>query len=192
MRTTTDVRLVMRPDVAELHHRHPGILRIQIVEPGRTPAEPQPQSVESVASKQQETECRRASAMPTSTRVSSGRLEDPTHLVHQLLGTANRMRHVDLCPHFTTRFTSLPGTTITFTTVLPAMRDWTFSSASAAASISFGLGIGGYAHHVHQLAVDLHGDLELVFLGQFGIALGPGRRRTAPSSPSSSHNSAAR
>ncbi len=50
-----------------------------------------------------------------------------------------RLRRAVLLPacgrghYFTTRFTSLPLTTMTFTTVLPAMRAATFSSASAAA-----------------------------------------------------------
>ena len=55
------------------------------------------------------------------------------------------------------------------------MRDCTFSSASAAASIVFGIGVRGHAHHRHQLAVDLHRNLDLVFLRQFRIALRPRR-----------------
>src|SRR5208337_2750736 len=37
--------------------------------------------------------------------------------------------------HFTTRLTALPGTTITFTMFLPAVRAQIFGSASAAASM---------------------------------------------------------
>ena len=163
----------MRPDVAKLHHRHPGILRVQIVDPCRLRRNCSRNLLNLSPANQQ----KRNAEEPAPCDFDKGEqrtTEGPTHLVHQFLGPANRMRHVDLCPHFTTRFTSLAGTTITFTTVFPAMRDCTFSSASAAASISFGIGIGGHAHHVHELAVDLHRNLELVFLGELGIAHGPG------------------
>lgn len=39
--------------------------------------------------------------------------------------------------YFTTKFTSLPGTTMTLATDFPTVRFWTFSSARAAASIVF-------------------------------------------------------
>src|ERR1700739_5028636 len=85
--------------------------------------------------------------------------QHPAHLINQRLRAAN-LRCSAVCDHlstchvthhfttgvpgdgslslgWTTRFTARPGTTMIFTTFFPAMRALTFSSASAAASITF-------------------------------------------------------
>ena len=76
---------------------------------------------------------------------------------------------------FTTRFTSLPGTAMIFTTVLPARRAATFSSACAAALISSRSASAAQdLDHVHQLAIYLHRDLDLVLARKLRIGNGPG------------------
>src|ERR1700691_4993679 len=117
---------VNRPCVDQLYRRLPWILPVDGIQTGRRwrhldknplhldPADNQKRNAEQPAPAYLDSDEQRP-------------VEDPTHLPHQRLRPAQRSGHR------TTRFTSLRGTTITFTTVLPAMRACTFSSVSAAA-----------------------------------------------------------
>ncbi len=72
-------------------------------------------------------------------------------------------------PYFTTRLTSLSGTTIAFTTCLPSSSGWTFSSASARALQFFLRRAERQVNAAAQLAVDLDHHLGQLFARQFGV-----------------------
>ena len=86
----------------------------------------------------------------------------------------------------TTRLTSLPGTTISFTTSLPSRCAPTFSLARASSSSSSSRGLRRRLDAVAQLAVDLDDQGHGVAGQQRRVGLGPGRSQTR--SPSSRSN----
>ena len=75
--------------------------------------------------------------------------------------------------YLTTMLMSLPGTTTTLTTCLPAIAACTLASASAALLHVLASGVGQKPNHGAQLAVDLHRDFELLFPGQIRIEAWP-------------------
>jgi hypothetical protein len=133
------------------------------------------------------------SATATSSAVSEGRFQHADSVctndcVPRTGSTPSALR----LHYFTTTFTSLPGTTITFTTVLPShprrhlrVRQRRRLDRRLIASRS-------HLDHRHQLAIALHRNLHLASRASSASATGHATRKTAPSPPIASHNSAAR
>ena len=85
----THMRLVERPDVAKLHRRHPGILRIESGEPCRLRRKRSRNLLRLPPANNQ----KRNAEDPAPANLNSGQqraLEDPTHLADQRLGSAQR------------------------------------------------------------------------------------------------------
>src|SRR5665213_893391 len=97
-----------------------------------------------------------------------------------------RLRH-----YFTTRFTSLPFTTMVLTTVLPAIRATTFSSPSAAALRASSSASAATFTTVTSLPLSCTGISISLSRASSALAAGQGWRRRLPSLPICSHNSAA-
>ena len=93
--------------------------------------------------------------------------------MHKRLRSTHRRVAVDVI-YRTTMLTSLPGTTITLTTVLPAIRATTLASACAAAWIVASSLPAGTVTTCYQFAVDLHGDFNLGLARKLRIGHGPG------------------
>src|SRR6185437_1955998 len=94
--------------------------------------------------------------------------------------------------YFTTRFTSLPGTTITFTTILPSILATTLASASAAAFTTSSLLPTGTVTTLTSLPFICTGISTSSSRRRSAFATGHGTRNTTPSPPICSHNSAAK
>ena len=71
-------------------------------------------------------------------------------------------------------FTSLLGTTITFTICLPSSVAFILASANALSRTTFSGASADTTTRAAQLAVDLHRDFDFFFFGQRRIVLRPG------------------
>src|SRR6185437_6636321 len=132
-----DVREIVRPNDPQLHAGNPGVLGFKKVDAG-------------LVRRQRNCDC--LCLMPAneqkwdSENPPPGNFDQhearaakyPAHVIDHLLGPTDRPGRVRVeyfDSHFTTRFTSFPGTTIILAGFFPLRRARTFSSARAAASI---------------------------------------------------------
>src|ERR1017187_2834997 len=184
------MRLVEGPYVGKLDDRHPRVLRIDCIEPRRLKGERRKDLLPLFPADQKQGNAEDP-APAYFEQGERGPDPDPSHVADQRLGPAQRRGPAQV-GHFTTRFTALPGTTIILATVLPTVRDCTFSSASAAASIVFESAPAATRISVTSLPLICTGISSSSSLARPGSLLGQGARSTPPSPPSSSHNSAAR